>query len=93
MCVCVYLYICFMAASTACGSSQGQGLNLSLTVANAGSFNALLPARDQTHNSVATQATAVGFLTHWATAGTPSEIYYFLNFYLFFFHFWPPLGI
>ena len=29
-------------------------------------------ARDQTHGSVVTQAAAVGFLTHCATAGTPN---------------------
>ena len=33
-------------------------------------------ARDQTHTSKVTQAAAVGFLTHCATAGTP-EMYFF----------------
>ena len=34
-------------------------------------FNALYQARDKTCTSTATQATAVGFLTHCTTAGTP----------------------
>ena len=36
-----------------------------------GFFNPLHWARDGTHNSVATHPTAVAFLTHCATAGTP----------------------
>ena len=38
---------------------------------NTGSFNLLCPAGDWTHASAATQATAVGFLTHCAIVGTP----------------------
>ena len=48
----------------------GQGLNPSSS--NTGSFNMLHWARVQTYASAATQATTIGFVTHLATAGTPS---------------------
>ena len=41
-------------------------------------FNPLRWAKDQTHTSAATQAPAVGFLAHCATAGTP-KISTFVN--------------
>ena len=56
----------------------GQGLNLSYSCdlchscSNARPFNLLPWARDQTHNLAVTKATAVRFLTHCATKGTPS---------------------
>ena len=54
-----------------------QELNLSYSCrphpsySNARSFKLLHWAGDQTHTSTANQATAVGFLTHGATARTP----------------------
>ena len=47
----------------------GQGLNLSCSCSNAGSFNPLQWARDQTRSSAEMQAAAVRFLTHCAMAG------------------------
>ena len=47
------------------------GTNPSCSCGNTGSFNPLCQAGDQTHTSLVTQAIAVGFLTHCATAGTP----------------------
>ena len=38
---------------------------------NAGSFNPLWQARDWTHTSLESQASSVGFLTPYTTAGTP----------------------
>ena len=55
---------------------QVQGLNLSCSCGNAGSFNPLRWAGDQTFTAIVIQATAVEFLTHCATVGTP------LNFYI-----------
>ena len=55
----------------------GQGLNLSCcfglrcSCGSAGSFNSLCQAGDWTCASTVAQGTAVRFLTHWATAGTP----------------------
>ena len=40
-----------------------------------GSFNPLHWAGDQTHTLAATQATAVGFLIHCATVGTPVYVF------------------
>ena len=54
----------------------GQGLNPILRGGNTGSYNPLSQARDWIHASAATQATAVGFLTHGATAGTPWIVYF-----------------
>ena len=68
----------FMAASPAHGSPQaGEGLNLSHgcdlshSCSNTGSWNPLHWARDQTTTSAETPVTAVGFVTHCATEGTP----------------------
>ena len=64
----------------------GQELNLSCSCnlwhscSNARSFNLLHQAWDQTHTSVATGTTTVGFLTHCTTVGTPS-LQYFQNSY------------
>ena len=52
----------------------GQGLNLSCSCNNTGSFNLPPQARDQTPTSAATQTTAVSFLTHHTTVGTPMMI-------------------
>ena len=49
----------------------GQRLNPSHSCCNTGSFNPLHQARDQTCASIVTQASAVGFLTHCTTVGTP----------------------
>ena len=55
----------------------GQGLNpshsckLSHSCCNAGSFNTLPWAGDQTYTSTVTRATTVGFLSHWTMVGTP----------------------
>ena len=67
-----------MAALMAYGSFLGQGLNLShncdlrCSCSNSRSFNLLYWAGDQTLVSVVTQATAVRFLTHCTTVGTPA---------------------
>ena len=56
----------------------GQELNLNQSCdlrhscGNAKSFNSLHQTGDQTPTSTATRATAVGFLTHCATSGTPA---------------------
>ena len=55
----------------------GQGLNLShscnlhCSCGTSGSLNPLCSARDGTHTFAVTQATALGFLTHCATTGSP----------------------
>ena len=69
-----------------CGKCKfsGQGLNvkhswnLCCSGSNTRSFNPLHWAKDWTHTSAATQATAVGFLTHCAMAGTPELSYLFI---------------
>lgn len=48
-----------------------QSCNLDYSCGYAGSFSPLCQARDQTHTSAATQVTAVAFLAHCPTAGTP----------------------
>ena len=59
----------------------GQGLNLSHSCGNAGSFNLLRWARVLTRVSAVTcipavtHATAVGFLTHCITTGTPPFLF------------------
>ena len=66
----------FMATPTTM-EVLGQGLNLShscylhCSYSNARSFNPLCQARNGTHTSATTQATAVGFLTHCTTPRTP----------------------
>ena len=61
---------------------QCQGLNpsrdLCRNCSSARSFIPLSQARDQTHTSTVNTTTAVRFLTHCATAGTP-EYMTFLN--------------
>ena len=53
----------------------GQGLNLSHSCSNARSFNPLSQARDLTHTSTVTQATAVGAQTYLAIVGTPCLVF------------------
>ena len=48
------------------------GLNPSCSCSNIRSFNSLPQTRDQTCASTTTQATAVGFLTHFTRVGNPS---------------------
>ena len=50
----------------------GQGLNLNHSWGHGQSFNPLHWAKNGTHASAATQAAALGFLTHSAMAETPS---------------------
>ena len=57
----------------------GQGLNPSLSCNQAGAFNSLCQARDGTCASAETQAAAVGFLTHCATAGIPDMDYFWVR--------------
>lgn len=45
-------------------------------VAKLDTFNLLCQARDWTQASAATQATSVGFLTHWATVGTAEWVFF-----------------
>ena len=63
-----------MAAPTAHGSSWARdwirGIAVTYACGNAGSFNLLHWARDQTPTSASTRIVAVRCLTHWATAGT-----------------------
>ena len=80
VCVCLN----FMAAVMAHGSSQARdwvwaiaatcttAATYAAAAATMDPFNLLHPARDQTHISAVTQATAVGFLTHCTMVGTPS---------------------
>ena len=56
-------------------------------VSNARSFNPLYQAGDQTTASIATTAAAVRFLTHCATAGTPT-IYSFKKHIYTYIHLW-----
>ena len=53
--------------------------DLNLSSGNTRSVNPLHWARDQTHTSAATQATTVGFLIHFAKAGTPWMIFHFTH--------------
>ena len=48
---------------------------LHCSYSNTGSFSPLCQAVDQTLASAVIQAAVVGFLTHWATAGTPIRDY------------------
>ena len=52
-------------------------LNLSPSCGNAGPFSPLCHAGDWTCTSVATPATAIGFLTHCTTVGIPVPEFYF----------------
>ena len=71
-------YLFFYGHTRGIWKFPGQGLNLSHSYSlccscdNAGSFYPLYQARDQTPAPQQTQATAVGFLTHCTTAGTPT---------------------
>ena len=67
----VILFIYFFMT---CGMWKFLGQDLILSCNNAGSFNLLRQARDQTCASKATRTAAVGFLTHWATVETPKVI-------------------
>ena len=68
-----------MAVPTSMWKFLGKGLDLSCSCdlycscSNARSFNLLCWAGNQTHTSVATIATAVEFLTHCPTVGTPDS--------------------
>ena len=61
----------------------GQGLNLSCTCSHTQSFNPLHQAGDQTLVSTGTRDAAVGFLTHCATAGTPTPAFCVVAFLVF----------
>ena len=52
----------------------GQRLNPRHSYGNAGSFNPLCWAGDQTHTSARTRGATVGFLTYCTIAGTPDMI-------------------
>ena len=75
----IFPFLLFLNGRT-CGIWKflGQGLNMSLSCdlccrsGNARFFNTLRWASDRTC-SLATQTTVVGFLTHYAIAGTPGE--------------------
>ena len=56
--------------------SLGYSCDLHHSCANAGSFNSLHQARDQTHASAVTQAIAIRLLTHCSTSGTPNFFIY-----------------
>ena len=65
-----------------------QGLNLNFSCnccswINPGSFNPLHQAKDWTHASAANWASAVGFLTHCTTAGTPPFLIFNLSGYIY----------
>ena len=60
------------------GLTPSHSYDLSHSSGNTESFNPLCWAKDRTHTSVATQAAAVGFLTHCASAGTPHMLYYLM---------------
>ena len=61
------------------GKFPSQGLNPSH--ANARSFNPLHRARDITHNSTATQAAAVGFLTNHHNRNSLTFFFFFFGFF------------
>ena len=63
----------------------GQGLNPSWRCINTGSFNPLPRVMDWTHAPAATWATAVRFLTYYATAGTALGVSFSLSLFFFFF--------
>ena len=55
------------------GLNPNHGCDLCCTCSNAIYFNPLSLARDQTSAFATIQATAVRFLTHFATVGTPQD--------------------
>ena len=63
------------------GLNQSHSCNQSCSCSNARCFNPLHWARNQTCTSAATQAIAVGFLTHCTTAGTPTYLFIHLFIY------------
>ena len=67
--LCTIVVLSFMA-SVAYGSYPGHSFDLPWSCRNTRYFNPLQQARDLTLASTVTQATAAGFLTHCATAGT-----------------------
>ena len=71
-CVCVCIRICGIWKFPGQGLNPSHSCDLCCSCSNARYFNPLHWAGDQTSASIATQATAVGFLLHGATAGTPS---------------------
>ena len=74
----LHFFLFFMAAPTTYESFRARdwiwtvAATCAAAAANAGSFNPLCLAGDQTHDSTATGVSAVGFLTHYAPAGTPT---------------------
>ena len=64
-----------MASAAAYVSSQARDL-IWATHATYGSFNPLCQASDQTRASASTPASAVRFLTHCTTVGTPHFFFY-----------------
>ena len=71
-CVCVCIRICGIWKFPGQGLNPSHSCDLCCSCSNARYFNPLHWDGDQTSASIATQATAVGFLLHGATAGTPS---------------------
>ena len=68
--------------------SLGQGLNPSHSCNNAGSFNSLSFQGWNPYAPAATQATAVRFLTHCATVGTPCVSHFIIFLWFLFFPLW-----
>ena len=75
------IFFLFRATPHGIWKFLGQGLNsscscyLRVSCVNAGSFNPLYQAGDRTGASASAPATAVGFLTQYATVGTPRVIF------------------
>ena len=57
------------------GLTLSSSCNIHCSCGNAGFFNPLCQAKDQTHTSTVTQAVVVRFLTHCTVAKTPICIY------------------
>ena len=68
-----------MATPTAYGSSQARNWIQDIAVTYVRSFNPLPQARNQTHAFTETQATALRFLTHCTTVGTPHLFYFYVD--------------
>lgn len=69
--LCVCLFVFFMAALQHVAVPR-QGLNPSRSCNSTGSFNPLPKMKLTPGSNPAVPAPAVGFLTRWAMAGTPS---------------------
>ena len=67
----LFLFISFYGCIWSIWKFPGQGLNPSCSYGNARCLNALHQARDWTHTSAETWATAIGFFTPCAMAGSP----------------------